>query len=84
MTDEHSDWRRHIGGGFANDTAPFAAHPDDEERAFMLLKMLRNNGVEWSEAESEFTRYLINKSDSSEFIKQQMGYVREKFKPWLR
>jgi hypothetical protein len=78
-------WQDDIGGGFAYQTAPFAVHPNDSDRAFALIAELRKTDVTWSEVETVTRRYLNGQGVSDEgFITEQLSRVEAHFRPWLR
>lgn len=54
------DWRRLIGGGFAFQTAPFAVHPLDRERANEYLKQAKAHGLTVFDAVEHAREYLKN------------------------
>ena len=52
------DWKRLIGGGFAFQTAPFAVHPLDRDRANEYLKQAKAHGLTVSDAVEHAREYL--------------------------
>lgn len=52
------DWKRLIGGGFAFQTAPFAVHPLDRDRAKEYLKQAKLHGLTVSDAVEHAREYL--------------------------
>jgi hypothetical protein len=47
------DWKDKISGCFGHELAGFASHALDEERAFELLAILRDEGIGWQEVADE-------------------------------
>lgn len=52
------DWIRLIGGGFAFQTAHFAVHPLDRDRANEYLKQAKAHGLTVSDAVEHAREYL--------------------------
>lgn len=77
-------WEDNVGGAFAYQTAPFAVHPLDEQRAFNLLKDMREADASWDEVDTAFRSYLQRQSMSQGFVDEQMQEVERHFRPWLR
>lgn len=76
-------WEKRIGGCFGDQDGNFAVHPLDEERAFDLLKILREQGIRWSVAKKEFRDFMKREKFSQAVRKEQEKRIRKKFKPWL-
>ena len=79
-----SDLKKLIPGCFGEVDREFAVHGFDEDRAFELLKMLREKGTSWEEARGQFRKFLQDDGCSKEHINRQMKRIREHMRPWLR
>ena len=77
------NWKDRIAGCFGHDLAGFASHALDEQRAFELLTILREEGIGWQEVADEIENYLISKTANAQFSADQMNKVESFFKPWL-
>ncbi|WP_319542346.1 hypothetical protein [uncultured Pseudodesulfovibrio sp.] len=58
QNDTTIDWVNLIGGGFAFQDAPFAAHTKDRERAEEYIELAREHGLTISDAVTHAKKYL--------------------------
>jgi hypothetical protein len=77
-------WKKLIGGGFAGMDAPFALHPNDQERAMNMISVMQAANVSWSEAEAAIREYLLAQGVHGPRLEKQMGLVNELVRPKLR
>ncbi len=77
------EWHNFVSGCFGETDLSFAAHPRDEDRAFELLKLLRESKVGWRSTQTEFRTFLTAKRAAKDHIERQMEKVEALFKPWL-
>ena len=56
--DDSIDWVALIGGGFAFQTAPFAVHPKDQERAEEYIRVAKEHGMTISDVLEHAREYL--------------------------
>lgn len=74
-------WKEQIPGCFVG---PFAAHANDEERAFQLLTAARREHVGWAELKAAFEDFLGKRMTALDGDgPQQMAEVERYFRPWL-
>lgn len=78
------DWMQRIGGCFGTADGLFANHPLDEDRAFQLLRIMRENGVGWEQAREAFRKYMEDNSFGADIVEEQMASIERHMKPWLR
>lgn len=78
-----SDWKQKISGCFSESSLAFAGHRLDEDRAFDLLKLLRDEGVGLRQVIVAFRNYLEEKGAGQDHIDRQIKKVEEAFRPWL-
>ena len=78
------DWTQRIGGCFGNADGLFAIHPSDEDRAFQLLRVLRENNVGWEQTREAFRNYMEDNSFGANVIEEQMASIERHMKPWLQ
>lgn len=76
-------WDNFISGCFGETDLSFAAHPRDEDRAFELLKLLRESNVGWRLTQTGFRKFLTAKGAAQDHIERQLEKVEARFKPWL-
>lgn len=70
------NWKDKLRGGFAYMTAPFAVHPNDEERAGAMLDLVKQEGVTLDDVLQEARAYLLEKKVKQEYIEEQLDRVR--------
>ncbi len=76
-----NDWKKALHGGFAFMTAPFAVHPNDEERARKFLELAKVENVTLSQALGEARSYLEGQGCNEEAIQEQLRRVEKFSKP---
>ncbi len=76
-----SSWISQIPGCFGVSDKIFAGHPNDEDRAFELLKRLRVEGVGWADLEKEARAFL--KDCSPSHVEAQIDKMKHAMGPWL-
>lgn len=74
---------RRLNGCFGIVDGKFAVHSAEEQRAFDLLKDLRDQGIGWSKVKEAVTVYLQDKKAHGAHIEEQMKRVETHFRPWL-
>lgn len=79
-----ADWTNQISGCFGEVDREFAVHGLDEERAFELLKLLRERRTSWDEAKERFREFLKEDGCSQDHIDRQMKRIRRYMKVWLQ
>jgi hypothetical protein len=72
-----------VGGGFAYQTAPFAGHPLDQERALTYLTCCIENGMTWDDARAQIQAYLEGKGVVPTFVASQLETARQHLQPWI-
>jgi hypothetical protein len=75
-----------VGGCFAGDRAPFAAHEADMLLAIDYLRCCVENNLTWSTVESDIRSYLSTKGEGHHFAKfteDQIRKAQQMFLPWL-
>jgi hypothetical protein len=77
------EWHSSVAGCFGETDLSFAAHPRDEDRAFELLKLLRESNVGWRVTQTEFRTFLTAKRAVQDHIERQLEKVEARYKPWL-
>lgn len=79
----HTEWQNSIPSCFGESDLSFAAHPSDENRAFDLLKKLREINVGWQETRKAFDMFLSSKGAAPDHITTQLKKVEERYRLWL-
>jgi hypothetical protein len=77
------EWYSYVEGCFGETDLSFAAHPRDEDRAFELLKLLRETNVGWRATQTGFRTFLTAKGAAQDHIERQLENVEARFKLWL-
>ena len=80
MTDS---WKSKVPGCFGESDLSFAVHPNDEDRAFDLLKELRTEKIGRLETRNAITQFLTSKNASPDHVRVQLAKVDEYFCRWL-
>lgn len=73
------DWKRLIGGGFAFQTALFAVHPRDRDRANEYLEQAKAHGLTVSDAVEHAREYLKSAQGWPTSEEEQIQRVEEFF-----
>ena len=76
-------WQSQVPGCFGAVDAVFAGHPNEEDRAWELLKELRAQNVPWQDVKREFRGYLNRKNCPQPHVDEQMKRVKRHMKAWL-
>lgn len=69
-----------LPGAFAGDTAPFALHPKDRERAETYRTAAIGAGLAWTDIEVDIREYLASRSMRPERIEKEVARARGFFK----
>jgi hypothetical protein len=77
------EWHNFVSGCFGETDLSFAAHRRDEDRAFDLLKLLRESNVGWRATQTGFRTFLSAKVAAQDHIGRQLKKVEARYKPWL-
>jgi hypothetical protein len=72
-----------IGGAFAHQTAPFALHQLDTERAAKYLLVAVEAKITWADAEDDIRQYLKARNCSPSFIDEEIARAKPMLEPWL-
>ena len=76
-----SNWKEMVRGCFGEVDKIFAGHPLDENRAFELLKVCRDQSIGWTALEREFRSFLSGLDTSH--VAKQIQRARRMMKDWL-
>tara|TARA_R100000005_G_scaffold95741_3_gene78503 strand:- start:1683 stop:1922 length:240 start_codon:yes stop_codon:yes gene_type:complete len=76
-----SNWKEMVPGCFGETDKIFAEHPLDEDRAFELLKVCRDQSIGWAALEREFQSFLSGLDPSH--VSRQITKARRMMKEWL-
>ena len=71
-------WKTHLKQAFGIVDKRFAGHPMDQKKAQEARKIIRHEGVTWTEIEAEITRIL--QGTTSVHTQEQMAKARQYFK----
>jgi hypothetical protein len=77
-----ASWRSKVTECFLPGDFLFAAHPSQEERAFILLATLRREIVGWREVHDAFRTHLAAYAPAV-CIDEQLERIEERYRPWL-
>ncbi len=72
-----------IVGTFGCSDHNFALHAADEQRAFDLLTVCREDGIRLSEVKAEAELYLQSKTQDKRKIQSQLDELDRMYGPWL-
>jgi hypothetical protein len=72
-----------IGGAFAFQSAPFAAHSNDRKLAADYLREAINLNLRWPDAEADIMIYLKGQGAAADYIDEQIEIARRFLGPWL-
>jgi hypothetical protein len=78
-----SNWKNKIEMTFGISDLIFAGHPNDEQRAFELVEILRAEGIGWSALEKEARTFLQSKGANSAHIDKQIEKMKNSMAFWL-
>lgn len=76
----HLSWQRLLAGGFAFQTAHFAGHPLDRERAIEMFYKTKVKNISLNEIKKEAERYLISEGVIQEAIPEMVKDVEDFYK----
>lgn len=76
---DQTDWIKLIGGGFAFQTAPFAVHPLDRDRAKEYLKQAKIHDLTISDAVEHAREYLKDATGWPTSEEEQIQRVKKFF-----
>jgi hypothetical protein len=84
MPPRYRSWQQLLRGGFAFQTAPFASHPLDAQRAVQMVHAALRAGVSTAEINAEATAYLKSENVHPDEVVRQVDRVHRSVQSLLK
>jgi hypothetical protein len=75
-TANQAEWKKNLAGGFCFQTAPFAVHPLDGDRAEEAVRLARGAGIKKDDFVAEARKYLETAVGWPTDVEKQLERVR--------